>query len=132
MVRILLLLFVSIFFSYAQTKKPVVIEADALRYDKKAQTAVYEGNVTVKSDDFRLFSEKLEIFLDERGDIKKIIAVGNVRFYKGNRKGKSKRAEYYRNKNLIVLKGNAELQQDNNIIEGMRLYIIWIQKKLRL
>ncbi|MBK3331456.1 lipopolysaccharide transport periplasmic protein LptA [Persephonella atlantica] len=104
--------------SYAQTKKPVVIEADTLRYDKKAQIAIYEGNVTVKSDDFRLFSEKLKIFLDENGDIKKIIAEGNVRFYKGNRKGKSDRAEYYRNKDLIVLLGNAELQQDNNIIEG--------------
>ncbi len=118
MLRILILLLISFFFSYAQTDKPVVIEADTLRYDKKAQIAIYEGNVEVKSDDFRLFSEKLEIFLDNNGDIKKIIALGNVRFYKGNRRGKSKKAEYYKEKNLIILKGNAELQQDNNVIEG--------------
>ncbi len=118
MVRNLVFFLFFVLLGYAQTKKPVVIEADTLRYDKKAQIAIYEGNVVVKSEDFELFSEQLKIFLDENGDIKKIVAIGDVHFQKGNRKGKSNRAEYYRDKNLIILKGNAELQQDNNVIEG--------------
>ncbi|WP_456383412.1 lipopolysaccharide transport periplasmic protein LptA [Persephonella sp.] len=123
MLRVILLvcaLLISV--SYAekktQTDKPIVIEADTLEYDKKDQIIVYTGNVVVKKDDFTLWSDKLKIFLDQKGDIKKILAVGNVRFVKGNRKGKSEEAEYYKDKNYIILKGNAQLQQDNNIIEG--------------
>ncbi|WP_457628276.1 lipopolysaccharide transport periplasmic protein LptA, partial [Persephonella sp.] len=116
MLRVILLvcaLLISV--SYAekktQTDKPIVIEADTLEYDKKDQIIVYTGNVVVKKDDFTLWSDKLKIFLDQKGDIKKILAVGNVRFVKGNRKGKSEEAEYYKDKNYIILKGNAQLQQ---------------------
>ncbi|WP_457639421.1 lipopolysaccharide transport periplasmic protein LptA [Persephonella sp.] len=99
-------------------EKPVVIEADTLEYDKNRQVIVYKGNVVVKKEDFTLWSDLLKIFLNKEGDIEKILAIGNVRFVKGDRKGKSEEAEYFKDKNYIILKGNAQLQQNNNIIEG--------------
>jgi len=117
----ILLVFPSFAEKETDTEKPIVIEADTLEYDKKNHLILYEGNVVVKKDDFTLWSDKLKIFLDQNGDIKKIVAVGNVRFTKGNRKGKSEEAEYYKDKNYIILKGNAQLQQDNNIIEGDKI-----------
>ncbi|NPA57889.1 MAG: lipopolysaccharide transport periplasmic protein LptA [Aquificae bacterium] len=102
----------------ADENKPIVIEADTLEYSKKDGFILYKGNVVVKKGDFVLRSDVLKIYLDENGDIKKIVAIGNVRFTKGNRKGRSDRAEYYKDKNYIVLIGNARLEQDNNIIEG--------------
>ncbi len=120
MIRILivLLMFSYIVFGVENKKEPIVIESDTLEYLKSDNMVIYKGNVVVKKGDFVLKSNLLRIFLDKKGQIKKILAVGNVRFVKGNRKGKSDKAEYFKNKNFIVLKGNAELQQDNNIIEG--------------
>ena len=120
MIRILivLLMFSYIVFGVENKKEPIVIESDTLEYLKSDNMVIYKGNVVVKKGDFVLKSNLLRIFLDKKGQIKKILAVGNVRFVKGNRKGKSDKAEYFKNKNFIVLMGNAELQQDNNIIEG--------------
>ena len=119
MVRVLLAFLLIWGLVYAEkTEQPIVIEADTLEYIKSKQMIIYKGNVVVKKEDFTLKADTLEIFLDEKGDIKEIIALGNVRFVKGNRRGKSDRAEYYKDKNYIVLIGNAELQQDNNVIEG--------------
>jgi len=116
---ILMLIFVNFSSVIAEKdNKPIVIEADTLEYNKKDNFILYKGNVIVKKGDFTLRSDILKIFLDSKGDIQKIIAIGNVKFVKGNRKGKSDEAEYYKDKNYIVLKGNAQLQQDNNIIEG--------------
>ncbi|HHG74618.1 MAG TPA: lipopolysaccharide transport periplasmic protein LptA [Persephonella sp.] len=120
MLRILLvlLLFSCTVFGIENRKEPIVIEADTLEYLKKNSMIIYKGNVVVKKGDFTLKSDLLKIFLDEKGDIKKITATGNVRFVKGNRKGKSEKAEYFKDKNYLILSGNAELQQDSNIIEG--------------
>ncbi len=120
MVRILLifLIFSYTVFSVENKKEPIVIESDTLEYLKTDNMVIYKGNVVVKKGDFVLKSNLLRIFLDTKGQIKKILALGNVRFIKGNRKGKSDKAEYFKDKNFIVLIGNAELQQDSNIIEG--------------
>ena len=120
MIRILLvfLIFSYIVLGVENKKEPIVIESDTLEYLKSNNMVIYKGNVVVKKGDFILKSDLLRIFLDAKGQIKKILAVGNVRFVKGNRKGKSDKAEYFKNKNFIVLMGNAELQQDSNIIEG--------------
>ena len=120
MVRILLifLIFSYTVFSVENKKEPIVIESDTLEYLKTDNMVIYKGNVVVKKGDFVLKSNLLRIFLDTKGQIKKILALGNVRFVKGNRKGKSDKAEYFKDKNFIVLIGNAELQQDSNIIEG--------------
>ncbi|WP_297455094.1 lipopolysaccharide transport periplasmic protein LptA [Persephonella sp.] len=110
---------------YAETtgKKqiPIVIEADTLNYSKKDNLLIYKGNVVVKKEDFVLHSDMLKILLDQKGDINRIIAIGHVHFKKGNRTGKSDKAEYFKDKNYIILTGNAQLQQNNNIIEGEKI-----------
>ncbi|WP_456465460.1 lipopolysaccharide transport periplasmic protein LptA [Persephonella sp.] len=120
MVRFLIffLIFSFTVFGVEDKKEPIVIESDTLEYLKKENMVIYKGNVVVKKGDFILKSNLLRIFLDKKGQIKKILALGNVRFEKGNRKGRSDKAEYYKDKNFLILIGNAELQQDNNIIEG--------------
>jgi len=120
MIRVLVVLLIFSFtvFGAQDKKEPIVIESDTLEYLKNNNMIIYKGNVVVKKGDFVLKSDVLRIFLDDRGQIKKILSLGNVRFVKGNRKGKSDKAEYYKDKNFIVLIGNAELQQDSNIIEG--------------
>ncbi|RUM62424.1 MAG: lipopolysaccharide transport periplasmic protein LptA, partial [Persephonella sp.] len=54
------------------------------------------------------------------GDISKIVATGNVRFYKKpDREGRGNIAIYEKKSDTITLKGkNAILKQSENIVEG--------------
>ncbi|WP_029521924.1 lipopolysaccharide transport periplasmic protein LptA [Persephonella sp. KM09-Lau-8] len=126
MLRFLLAFFILVGTTYAETTEgkkqiPIVIEADTLNYSKKDNLLIYKGNVIVKKEDFILHSDTLKILLDQKGDISRIIAIGHVHFKKGNRTGKSDKAEYFKDKNYIILTGNAQLQQNNNIIEGEKI-----------
>ena len=126
MLRFLLAFFIMVGITYAETTEgrkqiPIVIEADTLNYSKKDNLLIYKGNVVVKKEDFILHSDTLKILLDQKGDISRIIAIGHVHFKKGDRTGKSDKAEYFKDKNYIILTGNAQLQQNNNIIEGEKI-----------
>ena len=118
-----LLSFVLLFLSYGEEKKtaePVVIEANQLVFNQKENKAVYIGDVIAQKGDMKLLADKMEIFLDKKGDITKIIATGNVRFYKKpDREGKGDIAIYEKKNNSITLKGkNAYLKQGENMVEG--------------
>ncbi|RUM58929.1 MAG: lipopolysaccharide transport periplasmic protein LptA [Persephonella sp.] len=108
--------------SFGESKKvePTIIEADELIYNQKKNEAIYRGNVIAKKGDMSLYADKMDIFLTKNGDIAKIIATGNVRFYKKpDREGKGDIAIYEKKSNTITLKGkNAILKQGDNMVEG--------------
>ncbi len=110
-------------FSFGEDKRnaePIVIEANELVFNQKSNKAVYTGNVIAKKGDMTLYADKMEILLDKNGDISKIIATGNVRFYKKpDREGKGNIVIYEKESDTITLKGkNAVLKQGENIVEG--------------
>ncbi|MGC9120842.1 MAG: lipopolysaccharide transport periplasmic protein LptA [Sulfurihydrogenibium sp.] len=123
MIKIILSFMLILGIAYAQqnqktNKEPIVINADKLEYNNKERLAIYSGNVDVKKGNFNLKADIVKIYLDDKGDVSKIYAIGNVYFQKENKWGKSKEGEYYKDKNLIILKGNAEVHQDDNVVEG--------------
>jgi len=114
--------------AYSQEKKetnkkePVVITADKLEYFNKDKIAIYTGKVEAINGNIKLNADMMKIFLDDKGDVSKIIATGNVYFEQENKWGKSKEAEYYKDKNLIILRKDAEVHQDKNVVEGDEIY----------
>ncbi len=106
-------------FSYGKTKKenvPILVEADKLVFNKKENTAKYIGNVVIKKGDITIKAGSLNIYLDKENKIKKVIAKDKVVFEKGNVKGKAQEAVL--EKDTVILKGNAEIRQKNNVIKG--------------
>ncbi|WP_299238320.1 lipopolysaccharide transport periplasmic protein LptA [Sulfurihydrogenibium sp.] len=114
--------------AYSQEKKetnkkePVVITADKLEYSNKDKIAIYTGKVEAIKGNIKLNADMMKIFLDDKGDVSKIIATGNVYFEQENKWGKGKEAEYYKDKNLIILRKDAEVHQDKNVVEGDEIY----------
>ena len=120
----LFLFFAFINFSSAQVKNkeenkvPIIIEADSFEYDNKQKIAVYKDNVVVRKGDFTLWADLMHIYFDKNSKIKKIIAEGKVRFKKGLYSGKSEKAIYEADKEIIKLIGNAKVKKENNVLEG--------------
>lgn len=130
---ILVLIFGFVFAQIENKKEPIVINADKLEYNNKEKLAVYSGNVDVKKGNFNLKADIVKIYLNDKGDVSKIYAIGNVYFQQENKWGKSKEAEYYKDKNLIILKINAEVHQDKNVVEGDEIqYYIDEEKAIAL
>ena len=111
-----------------ETKSPIVIEADELTFNSKENIAVYKGHAKVRKEDLILKADRIEVKLDKKGDIQRLVAYGNVYFKKGTTWGKAQSSQLLRDKDLIVLKGNAELHQGNAMVEGEEI-IFYIKEQ---
>ncbi len=123
-----LLLFLIIGAHSKETQSPIVIEADELTFNSKENIAVYKGHAKVRKDDLILKADKIEVKLDKKGDIKRLVAYGHVYFKKGTTWGKATSSQLLRDKDLIVLKGNAELHQGNAMVSGEEI-IFYIKEQ---
>jgi lipopolysaccharide export system protein LptA len=126
---VFLFTFILIFSSYAKEKSsPIVIEADELTFNSKENIAVYKGHAKVKKDDLLLKADRIEVKLTKKGDINRLVAYGHVYFKKGTTWGKAKSSQLLKDRDMIVLKGNAELHQGNTMVEGEEI-IFYIKEQ---
>ncbi|MCH9698722.1 MAG: lipopolysaccharide transport periplasmic protein LptA [Gammaproteobacteria bacterium] len=99
-------------------KQQIFIDADNAVIEEGK--SVYTGNVIVNQGGMQMRSARLEVYLVDRRP-EKVVATGNPVFMKQivetdklERHGKSSIAEYYINKSLIVMKGNASVWLEEN------------------
>ena len=109
----LLLTFLPFFLSWTQ---PITGEAKKLEFKK--DRIVYTGNVKLTRGESVLKADKVVIFLNEEGKPVKMVATGNVRYYEPKRKAFSSYAEYDLKRDLIVLKGKAKVEEEQNLLEA--------------
>ncbi|MDR0338680.1 MAG: LptA/OstA family protein [Desulfovibrio sp.] len=112
--------------SDASKKIPTTITSGRMDYDANAQLVHFIGNVHVIRPDFELWSEKMTVFLEKKGegdpaasdlggagmqagDIDRIVAEGKVRMKSEDRRGTCKKATYYSKDDRFVMEGNPVL-----------------------
>ena len=100
--------------------QPIYIESNSAFYDEKTGKSVYTGDVIFKQGTLHIKADKIEAFT-VKGELEKAIAYGNpVQFRQIPKPGKeeirgtSKRAEYYVDRDTIVLIGDAVVHQGDN------------------
>ena len=126
-VLMIFMLFVGL--SYGAKQIPIVIEADQLLFDNRKNIAVYSGNAKIKRGDLLIKANKIEVILSKNGDISRFIATGNVLFKANSLWAKADAVFYSKDKNYIVLKGNAELHQQNTVVEGEEIRYYFDDKR---
>ncbi|WP_462324819.1 LptA/OstA family protein [Desulfoplanes sp.] len=128
----------------AQGKKvPTTITSDDMTYDPDSNRVSFSGEVHVARKDFQLWSEKLFIHFvgqQNRGsssavegtdpgrdlsDVKKIIAVHNVRLESQGKKGFCGKATYFQDQDMLQMEDEPRLEDGKNQIMGeiIKLYI---------
>ncbi|NPA52649.1 MAG: lipopolysaccharide transport periplasmic protein LptA [Aquificae bacterium] len=114
-----------------QNKEPLIIEAEEFIFTGEENVAIYKGNVKVKKGKFKLTAEEIKVFLSKNGELKKLIAKGNVEFkLSQDIWGKAEHVSIDNIKQKAVLKGNAELHHKNTILSGEE--IIFYMKENRV
>jgi lipopolysaccharide export system protein LptA len=100
--------------------QPLTVDADRMERYGKESLVVFIGNVVARQNNSVQYAERMEIYLDEKGDgVLRAISTGGVRIITRDcRTGTAKRAEYYELEQRVVLVGDARVWQDDNVVSG--------------
>jgi lipopolysaccharide export system protein LptA len=103
-----------------RSNAPIVIDADRMDASKKDGLVIFNGNVVAKQDNSVQTADRMEVYLDDKGDrVLRIISTGNVKIVTEDcRTGTAKRAEYYDDGQRLLLIGDAKVWQDDNVVTG--------------
>ncbi|MCK5099957.1 MAG: hypothetical protein KAR45_17740 [Desulfobacteraceae bacterium] len=95
---------------------PLNVTSDSMLAKKIASTIEFKGNVIVTREDSIIHADAITIFFTKETDknkqktkenkIKKIVAIGNVKYFSGERKAFADKAVYIYNDEVLVLTGN--------------------------
>ncbi|MCK5312377.1 MAG: hypothetical protein KAJ62_09710 [Desulfobacteraceae bacterium] len=107
---------------YAETEvtsnPPLNVTSDSMLTKKIASTIEFKGNVVVTREDSIIHADAITMFFtketekteqntkQEKQKIKKIVAIGNVKYFSGERKAFADKAVYIYNDEVLVLTGN--------------------------
>jgi lipopolysaccharide export system protein LptA len=117
-------------FGFTASRAPIDITSDTVEADQKKNTVTFKGNVVAKQEDTTLYANTLVILYDpDTKKLKEIVAVGNVKLVKLERRATSHTATFQQDENRVVLDGEAVVREGENVIRGERIIFYVDQEK---
>ena len=109
-------------FAFSAVADDVVVTSATMEADSKGKVVTFKGDVVAEKD-FILCSDELKVYYGENDEVKELIAVGNVRVSKGDKRAMGDRAVYDKGKNAIVITGNAMVEQCSDVVRGGKITV---------
>lgn len=102
------------------SSRPVTIDADKLERFGTEPLVIFSGNVIARHDSSVQYADRMEVYLDEKGDrIRRIVSTGTVRIVmRHGGEARARRAEYYDLRQRVVLRGDVRAWQGDNFVGG--------------
>jgi lipopolysaccharide export system protein LptA len=99
---------------------PLTVDADRMERFGKENLVIFSGNVVARRDNSVQYAERVEVYLDEKGDrVLRTVSTGGVRIMtKDCRTGTAQRAEYFDLEQRVTLIGNARVWEEDNVVSG--------------
>jgi lipopolysaccharide export system protein LptA len=117
-------------FGFADSKEPIHVESDELEFLRGEGRAVYSGNVVAKQGVTTMYSDNLTIFFDlEKDEVKKVIAIGHVRFESEGGTATGGRLDFDNLAQTAVLTENPVVIRDKDVIKGSKIKIFLNEDK---
>ncbi len=100
--------------------QPLTVDADRMERFGKENLVIFSGNVVARRDNSVQYAERVEVYLDEKGDrVLRTVSTGGVRIItKDCRTGTAQRAEYFDLEQRVTLTGNARVWEEDNVVSG--------------
>ena len=112
----------------SDSEQPIQIEADRAEADENRRVTIYRGDAVITQGSLRITGETVWIYFNENDEFIKLVSVGSPAHLrqlpdgaKDYRTADAKRLEYYAQKNLILLLGNAVYGQGKDKIRADRI-----------
>lgn len=98
--------------------RPVSVSSDKLEVFKKESRALYSGHAKAVRDTMTMTCDALEVFFDDKGDVQRILARGNVYAIDQDREAWGDEAEFMNDTGVLTLKGHPRGKQGPREVEG--------------
>ncbi len=104
--------------------QPIEITAQQLEADRAVRRSIFRGDVVAVQGDMTLRADTLTVyFLEEQNRIDRLIAEGHVRVEQLDRIATADEAIYSRVDEVLTLKGNAQVEQGQNRVNGTEIVL---------
>jgi len=111
---------------------PLHVTSNSMLAKKTASTIEFKGNVIVTREDSIIHADAITMFFTkenekdktkkEKRKIEKIVAIGNVKYFSGDRKAFADKAVYTYNNEVLVLTGNMpKVITGENFVTGKKI-----------
>lgn len=104
-------------------KLPTNITSDSLAFNAKERLFSYQGNVQVTQGDMRLTSKTLDGTYNEKNELQKLVAKGDVIITKQDIQATGQIASYDAVASIVTLTENPQLQQQESILRADKIKI---------
>jgi lipopolysaccharide transport protein LptA len=103
---------------------PIQIKSDSLSLDYKANSVEFSGNVHAVQSGTTLISKTLKVLYGEKfGDIKEVIALGDVKMTQGERWATGQRAVLDEVKHTVEMTGQPVIHDGADQVAGRRIIV---------
>ena len=112
-------------------EQPLTVDSDKMERFGKESLVIFTGNVVARFNNNVQYADRTEVYFDEKEDrVLRAVSTGNVRIITRDcRTGTARRAEYYDLDQRVVLKGNARMWQEDNVVTGETITIFISQDR---
>lgn len=87
--------------------RSVKITSERTDYDRREGVIMFDKDVFVDDQDYKMHSDQLYVFLDGTNELKRIVAIGNVSITNETRVGTCAKAAYTKSVGKVVMYGDA-------------------------
>jgi len=112
--------------------QPLTVDSDKMERFGKESLVIFTGNVIARYNNNVQYADRTEVYFDEREDrLLRTVSTGNVKIITRDcRTGTARRAEYYDLDQRVVLKGDARVWQEDNVVTGETITIFISQDRM--
>lgn len=114
--------------------QPVHFKADTVSYNHTTGVGIYTGHVTIVQGTTQIIANQIVTYSNQQNQVQKAIAIGTPAQYQTQPKpnqaliqADASTIEYYPQKRLAILKGNASVVQNKNVLKSP-----WISYDMKL
>ena len=110
-----------------EIQKITRITSDRMEMNWSKNIAIFIGNALLVDEDGRVEADRMEVFLvaseedENKEDIEKVIATGNVKITTPERRTKSGKAVFHKKEDILILYDNPEVWQKGTCFTGGRI-----------
>ena len=111
---------------------PIDIRSDKMEVLEDEKIVVFTGHVEAKKGDLRLWSDRLYVYYEidkGRREVKKLIALGEVRIEKGNWRALSGKAVYFKDEDRLVLEDHPRVWHGKDEVRGSVVIIYFKENR---
>ena len=107
-----------------------VITGEAKELEFLKDRLIYRGNVKLIRNSSVLNADRVIVYLNKEGKPTRIVAEGKVKIIEDERKAFAEYAEYDLTNEVIILKGNAKIQEKTRLLEADEIVIYRKEERL--